>query len=141
MDGLVLQREIARRWPALAVIIMTGHGDIRMAVQAMRAGAVDFLEKPFEKAALIEAINRARHRPESAPTAGHSDAADLIRSLTEREHEVFVRLSEGHQNKVIAGQLQISTRTVEVHRARIMMKLHAKSLADLVKIALSQDRH
>ncbi len=139
MDGLALQREITRRGPSLPVIIMTGHGDVQMAVQAMRAGAIDFLEKPFEKTALIEAIDRARQPINLAAGAGPNNAS-LIESLTEREREVFALLSEGQQNKVIARQLRISARTVEVHRARIMAKLNVKNLAELVKAALSQNR-
>ena len=132
MDGLALQREINRTIPGLSVVIMTGHGDVPMAVQAMKEGAVDFLEKPFDKASVVSALEKAFAK--SAPA--ESSEANAHKPLTEREREVFDLLVEGHQNKVIAYKLGISTRTVEVHRGRIMQKLGAKSLADLVKHAL-----
>ncbi|MGZ5896054.1 MAG: response regulator transcription factor [Rhizomicrobium sp.] len=141
MDGLALQREINRIIPGLPVIIMTGHGDVPLAVQAMKAGAIEFLEKPFEKATLLDAIESAfqhvkvvadfsKSRPEQRPD----------RVLTDREREVFDLLIEGQQNKVIAHKLGISTRTVEVHRARVMEKLGARNLADLVKHSMSRRR-
>jgi len=137
MDGLALQREINRRWPALPVVIMTGHGDIQMAVQAMRAGAVDFLEKPFEKQALIEAIARAQ-RPSRAEALSRQPSQSVT-DLTDREREVFELLVEGHQNKMIAHRMGISVRTVEVHRARVMAKLRVHNLPELVKLALGRD--
>ena len=135
MDGLTLQREIRRRIPGLPVIMMTGHGDVPMAVQAMKDGAVEFLEKPFEKSALMGALENAFAQL-VAPAV--QQAAAARKPLTDREQAVFDLLVEGHQNKVIAHKLDISARTVEVHRARIMDKLGAKSLADLVKHALSK---
>ena len=136
MDGLALQREIGRRWPGLAVVIMTGHGDIPMAVKAMRAGAIDFLEKPFEKPALIEAIRRAlAHGGSSAAVPpAKIDPKDV---LTERELEVFRLLVEGDQNKVVAHKLNISVRTAEAHRSNLMSKLGARNLADLVRLSFS----
>ena len=136
MDGLALQREIGRRWPGLAVIIMTGHGDIPMAVKAMRAGAIDFLEKPFEKPALIEAIKRALALggSDAAVAATKPDPRDV---LTERELEVFRLLVEGDQNKVVAHKLNISVRTAEAHRSNLMSKLGARNLADLVRLSFS----
>ena len=136
MDGLALQREIGRRWPGLAVIIMTGHGDIPMAVKAMRAGAIDFLEKPFEKPALIEAIRRALAQGGSgaAVPAAKLDPKDV---LTERELEVFRLLVEGDQNKVVAHKLNISVRTAEAHRSNLMSKLGARNLADLVRLSFT----
>ena len=115
--------------------MMTGHGDVAMAVQAMKEGAIEFLEKPFEKAALMSALENAFSRvlPASATIEQR-----LKKSLTDREREVFNLLVEGHQNKMIAHKLGISARTVEVHRSRIMDKLGAKSLADLVKRSLSR---
>lgn len=138
MDGLALQREIGRRWPGLAVIIMTGHGDIPMAVKAMRAGAIDFLEKPFEKPALIEAIRRAlTHGGSSmAVPAVKLDPKDV---LTERELEVFRLLVEGDQNKVVAHKLNISVRTAEAHRSNLMSKLGARNLADLVRLSFTDN--
>jgi two-component system response regulator FixJ len=136
MDGLQLQREIGRRWPGLPVIIMTGHGDIPMAVKAMRSGAIDFLEKPFEKPALIEAIKRALAfgRSSSAAPAAKIDPKDV---LTERELEVFRLLVEGDQNKIVAHKLNISVRTAEAHRSNLMSKLGARNLADLVRMSFS----
>jgi len=135
MDGLALQLELKRTQPEVPVLIMTGHGDIPMAVQAMKAGAIDFLEKPFEKPALLAALERAF-------AVQSRDAADKFsehkrQELTERERAVFNLLVEGLQNKVIAHKLGISARTVEVHRRRVMEKTGARNLAELVKMALS----
>lgn len=132
MDGLQLQREIRRTMPGLPVIIMTGHGDVPMAVQAMKDGAVEFLEKPFEKATLLGALERALSRATGRPRQ------EPRKALTDREQEIFDLLVEGDQNKVVAHKLGISTRTVEVHRRHIMDKLEARNLADLVRHALSR---
>ena len=115
---------------------MTGHGDIPMAVKAMRAGAIDFLEKPFEKPALIEAIKRALALggSDAAVAATKPDPRDV---LTERELEVFRLLVEGDQNKVVAHKLNISVRTAEAHRSNLMSKLGARNLADLVRLSFS----
>jgi len=137
MDGLALQREINRTIAGLPVIIMTGHGDVPMAVQAMKDGAVEFLEKPFEKDMLLNALKRAFARNQKVPEQ-NSAAAEPRRPLTDREQEVLDLLAEGHQNKVVAHRLGISTRTVEVHRGRIMEKLNAKNLADLVRFSLNK---
>jgi two-component system response regulator FixJ len=134
MDGLQLQREIRRTMPGLPVIIMTGHGDVPMAVQAMKDGAVEFLEKPFEKTLLMEALETAFLRSTSPDRAKQEPR----KALTEREKEIFDLLVEGHQNKAVAHNLGISARTVEVHRRRIMEKLNARNLADLVRHALSR---
>ncbi|MEJ0028340.1 MAG: response regulator [Rhizomicrobium sp.] len=141
MDGLALQREINRTIPGLPVIIMTGHGDVPMAVQAMKEGAVEFLEKPFERAALLGALENAfAHAALATAAAVGTAAVDAAarRALTGREQDVFDLLVEGHQNKVIAHKLGISARTVEVHRARVMDKLGARSLADLVRLSLGR---
>lgn len=138
MDGLALQREIGRLWPGLPVVIMTGHGDVPMAVKAMRAGAIDFLEKPFEKPALIEAIKRALAHGGSSTGATHVAKADPKELLTEREFEVFRLLVEGDQNKVVAHKLNISVRTAEAHRSNLMSKLGARNLADLVRLSFSE---
>jgi two-component system response regulator FixJ len=141
MDGLALQREINRTIPGLPVIIMTGHGDVPLAVQAMKAGAIEFLEKPFEKATLLEAIETAfQHVKVAAEFSKSHSELRPERVLTEREKEVFDLLIEGQQNKVIAHKLGISARTVEVHRARVMEKLGARNLADLVKHSMSRRR-
>jgi two-component system response regulator FixJ len=139
MDGLTLQREINRTIPGLPVIIMSGHGDVAMAVQAMKEGAIDFLEKPFEKAALLDALKHAfSSRRAPPPKADETAEPPLRKPLTEREREVFDLLVQGHQNKVVAHKLGISTRTAEAHRARVMDKLDAKNLADLVRHSLSR---
>ena len=141
MDGLALQREINRLIPGLPVIIMTGHGDVPLAVQAMKAGAIEFLEKPFEKATLLDAIESAfQHVKVAADFSKSRPEQRPDRILTDREREVFDLLIEGQQNKVIAHKLGISTRTVEVHRARVMEKLGARNLADLVKHSMSRRR-
>jgi two-component system response regulator FixJ len=134
MDGLQLQREIRRTMPGLPVIIMTGHGDVPMAVQAMKDGAVEFLEKPFEKTILMKALEAAFLRSTTPDRAKQEPR----KALTEREQEIFDLLVEGHQNKAVAHKLGISARTVEVHRSRIMEKLNARNLADLVRHALSR---
>jgi two-component system response regulator FixJ len=141
MDGLALQREINQTIPGLPVIIMTGHGDVPLAVQAMKAGAIEFLEKPFEKATLLEAIEAAfQHAVVAREFARPQAELRPDRILTDREKEVFDLLIEGQQNKMIAHKLGISARTVEVHRARVMEKLGARNLADLVKHSLSRRR-
>lgn len=137
MDGLALQLELKRMQPDTPVLIMTGHGDIPMAVQAMKAGAIDFLEKPFEKPALIGALERA-FESGSRDSAGNQKFAELKRQkLTDRERVVLNLLVEGFQNKVVAHKLGISARTVEVHRRRVMDKMGAHNIAELVRMALS----
>jgi len=137
MDGLALQLELKRTQHDVPVLIMTGHGDIPMAVQAMKAGAIDFLEKPFEKPALLAALERA-FEAQTRDDAGNQKIGDHKRQeLTERERAVFNLLVDGLQNKVIAQKLGISARTVEVHRRRVMEKTGARNLAELVKMALS----
>jgi two-component system response regulator FixJ len=137
MDGFALQHEIARRWPGLPVVIMTGHGDIPMAVRAMRAGAIDFLEKPFEKPALLDAVRRALAESAAGARKTAGPGPDPRETLTERELEVFRLLVEGHQNKVVANRLGISVRTAEAHRAHIMSKLGVRNLAELVRLSLA----
>ncbi len=139
MSGLELQAKLADESFALPVIIMTGHGDVAMAVKAMKCGAVDFLEKPFKEEGLLTAIGLALERgrqvwEHEALAAKRSDQFAL---LTAREREVFSRLVEGKANKVIADELGISPRTVEIHRARVMDKLGVRTLPDLVRVALS----
>jgi two-component system response regulator FixJ len=137
IDGLTLQREINKTVRGLPVVIMTGHGDIPMAVQAMKDGAVEFLEKPFEQSVLLAALKNALSRHSRA--AGAAPQGKPRKALTDREQEVFALLVQGHQNKAVAHELGISTRTVEIHRGRIMDKLNARTLADLVR--LSMDRN
>jgi two-component system response regulator FixJ len=139
MSGMELQAKLADASFVLPVIIMTGHGDVAMAVEAMKCGAVDFLEKPFKEAALLEAILRAMERGRQAweHEALAAQRLNQLALLTAREREVFSRLVEGKANKVIADELGISPRTVEIHRARVMDKLGVRTLPDLVRVALS----
>jgi two-component system response regulator FixJ len=139
IDGLEVQRILAERGIAMPVIIMTGHGDISIAVQAMKAGAVDFLEKPFEKTVLIDAIERAFDRVRAAQGAAADEARAnlIIGALTGLEREVLEGLAQGLPNKTIAYDLGISSRTVEVHRANLMAKLHVHSLSDALRIAFA----
>ena len=141
MSGLELQEEIVRRDAHLPVIIITAHADVPLAVRAMKAGAIDFIEKPFDDGQLIGSI---RHAFEvGTRTRGRSAEAKLARDrlslLTSRERSVLDILVKGRSNKVAAYELGISPRTVEIHRAHIMDKLHASSLSDLVRIVLMAD--
>ena len=139
MDGLELQEELLRRKTGLPVIIMTGHGDVPLAVRAMKAGAVDFLEKPFNRAQLLASIEKALQRSEvvTESNAEAETAQARVAELTDRERDVFDLLVAGHQSKVIANKLSISPRTVQVHRGRVMHKLNVQSLQDLVRLALA----
>jgi len=139
MDGITLQKELAARRSPLQVVVMTGHADIPLAVGAMKAGAVDFLEKPFDEAILLESVRRAQDRASSAgdQVKEARTAAARIALLTERERQVLDLIVAGKANKVIAHELSISPRTVEIHRARVMEKMDAGNLADLVRKALS----
>jgi FixJ family two-component response regulator len=137
MDGMHLQTELSRRGIPLPVIILTGHGDIPLSVRAIKAGAVDFLTKPVTGAALVESVRAAL--AESARLSSQVEAtlsaATRLASLTERERDVMVLAIQGLANKEIARRLDISHRTVEVHKARIMQKTGAETLVDLAKIA------
>ena len=137
MSGLDLQRELARRGSPLPVVLVTGHGDIPMAVAALKAGAQDFLEKPVDDEALVAAIQRAL-----ATSARRQEAASAVAALrgrharlTAREAQVMALVVAGHSNVSIAGQLGLSQRTVEHYRAQVMIKLEAASLAALVQAA------
>lgn len=139
MDGLEVQRELGERGIAMPVVVMTGHGDVAIAVRAMKAGAVDFIEKPFEKATLLDAIDSAFER--IAETQGRAsratDAAVRIAALSAREQDVLKGLARGLPNKTIAYDLGISPRTVEVHRANLMTKLGVRGLSEALRIAFS----
>lgn len=139
MDGLEVQQALRERGVTLPVIILTGHGDVSVAVQAMKAGAIDFLEKPFEKQVLMAALDTAFQRIEDANVqqAQASDAAVRIAVLSPREREVLEGLVQGLPNKTIAYDLGISPRTVEVHRANLMTKLGVSSLSDALRIAFA----
>ncbi|BCI72764.1 response regulator [Sphingomonas sp. S17] len=139
MDGLEVQREMAAHGIAMPVIVLTGHGDIATAVLAMRQGAIDFLEKPFEKAALLAALDRGfgtLDRREVASTSAQ-EARVRIAALTPREQDILRGLVRGHPNKTIAFDLGISARTVEVHRAHVMTKLGVHSLSDALRLAFA----
>lgn len=133
MDGLEFQEKLALKRIDVPVIVMTGHADVPLAVRAMKAGAVDFIEKPFSDDAILASIDTA-----TARSAWMVDPALMARveSLTPREREVLELLIVGHPNKVIAHRLDISPRTVEIHRAHVMEKTQAKSLPELVRITM-----
>ena len=139
MDGLEVQAELRDRGLSMPVIVMTGHGDVGLAVRAMKAGAIDFLEKPFQKSQLIEAIEDGFARMELAARrhAHKEEARARLAVLTPRELDVLIGLVEGRPNKAIAQALGISPRTVEVHRANLMAKLDVPSLSDVLRIAFA----
>jgi two-component system response regulator FixJ len=137
IDGLAVQRQLHADGVLLPVVIMTGHGDIDMAVTAMRGGAVDFIEKPFEKAALLASLGRAEEQAEVNLASGsqRDQARARLNILTDREQDVLKGLVSGLPNKTIAYDLGISPRTVEIHRGNLMQKLNARSLSEVLRIA------
>ena len=139
MDGLQVQEKLHATGVALPVVIMTGHGDVALAVQAMKAGAVDFIEKPFEKAVLLAALEEGFRRLDRAEATGDRvrDAATRLQALTPREREVLDGLARGLPNKTVAYELGISARTVEIHRANVMTKLGARSFSEALRIAFA----
>ena len=139
MDGLELQEELNRRSGALPVIVVTGHADVPLAVRAMKAGAVDLIEKPYDDALLLASVRRALARAQSVrEQVAVADAAKArIANLSARERQVLDLLVAGQPNKIIAYELDISPRTVEIHRAHVMEKMEAKSLSDLVRAAIA----
>jgi two-component system response regulator FixJ len=136
MDGLTLLKKLRAERSELPLILITGHGDIPLAVAAMKAGAVDFLEKPFEAEALLSAIEASLRRPAHPSPPGEASAVAVrcLETLTAREREVLERLVAGESNKEAAMSMGISHRTVEFHRAHIMEKTGAKGLPDLVRL-------
>jgi two-component system response regulator FixJ len=142
LNGLELQRRMSELDIRLPVIVMTGHGDVPIAVEALKAGAVDFLEKPFEEQHLLAAVASAI----AVSQVAHDEAAAVagiaarIATLTPREREVLDHLVAGQPNKTIAYDLGSSPRTVEVHRARVMEKMGARSLPELVRMTIAVDR-
>lgn len=139
MSGLDLQALLAPLPLSPPIVIVTGHGDVPMAVRAVKAGAVDFIEKPFHDQALLDAVHRAlaedaRRRGDAMAAA---DIDERLDRLTRREREVLEQIVAGSRNKVIAADLGISQSTVEAHRAKIMEKLEARSLSDLMRIVLA----
>lgn len=135
MTGLELQQELGKRGVVLPIIFITGHGDVRMSVKAMKAGAVNFLEKPFSNEELVTVLREAFARVDEN-IKRHDDVVELksrVDSLTEREQEVMACVVAGMSNREMADQMGVSDRTVEVHRARVMKKMGAESLPDLVR--------
>jgi two-component system response regulator DctR/two-component system response regulator FixJ len=138
MSGLDLQRELGRRGSPLPTVIITGHGDVPLAVAALKAGAVDFLEKPFDSDAILASIEQALRRIGRKRDSGfdRAEVAARAASLSSREREVMDLVVAGHPNKVAAHRLGIAVRTVEIHRARVMEKLGARNLSELVRMAI-----
>jgi two-component system response regulator FixJ len=137
MTGLELLQELKTKACGLPAIVITGHGDVPLAVEAMKAGAVDFIEKPFDEAEILRAVETALRR--GSETAGGEDPriTAKLASLSERERQVLEGLIAGHPNKTIAYDLGISPRTVEVYRANLMAKMEAKSLSELIRMAIA----
>ena len=138
MSGLELQRELNLRGATIPVIFITGHGDIPMAVEAMQHGAHDFLQKPFRDEDLIERVRRALTKDAKSRAAleEHKAIRGRLDSLTPREREVLALMARGKPNKIMAHELGVSQRTVEIHRARVMEKSGASSLAELVRMVM-----
>jgi two-component system, LuxR family, response regulator FixJ len=140
MDGLTLVAKLHERGVQLPIVVITGHGDVAMAVAAMKAGAVDFLEKPFDDEIFLTTVRDALVRSESGalPRAAAADGLEgKLALLSERERQVLDRLIEGEANKVIAINLGISPRTVEIYRAKVMTKMEATSFADLIRTVVA----
>ena len=138
MSGIDLLRRLKEMGIGLPVIVITGHGDVPLAVEAMKFGAVDFLEKPFNDDVLLASVRSALDRSEASAQL-ETERAEIrarIALLTNREHEVLDGLVAGHPNKIIAFDLKISPRTVEIYRANVMTKMKAASLSELVRMAL-----
>jgi RNA polymerase sigma factor (sigma-70 family) len=138
MSGLELQEHFVQHQIKIPIIIITGHGDVPMAVRAMKAGAVDFIEKPFNDELLLESIRNALllDVEQRSTQSGRAEIATRLAHLTPREHEVMEMVTDGRSNKEIAVTLGVSAKTVEAHRARVMEKMQADSLAGLVKMAM-----
>lgn len=139
MDGMELQKKLNEKHSILPIIFVTGHGDVPMAVDAMKEGAVDFIQKPYREEALLEKIEAAL-KQDLEQRKSLDEKQEIIRrvkSLTPREHEIMDRMIAGQANKVIAIELEISQRTVEIHRSRVMHKMGTHSLAHLVRMVLS----
>ncbi len=139
MDGLELQQKLIELGVGFPVIVMTGHADVPIAIKALKAGAADFIEKPFDHEILVASIRRALEAGERRAHA-HAAAAEIetrLNSLTARERQVLDALVGGASNKSIGRDLGMSPRTVEVHRARIMLKMQARSLSELIRLVLA----
>ncbi len=138
MSGIDLLRKLKELQVSLPVIVITGHGDVPLAVEAMKAGAADFLEKPFDDDAILSAIRSAlaANRSDGKKSTERAEISERLKSLSQREHQVLECLVAGQPNKIIAHNLGISPRTVEIYRANVMTKMQAKSLSELVRMAL-----
>jgi two-component system response regulator FixJ len=138
IDGLELLQTLSARGPLPPVIVMTGHGDVPMAVQAMKLGARDFIEKPFDTTDLITSIRECLGQTANSTTISPDrEISQRLARLTPREREILEQLVIGRSNKTIARELAISPRTVEIHRARVMQKMRAGSLSQLVRMAFA----
>ena len=142
MSGLELQEELARRGVTLPIVFITGHGDVPMAVSTMKKGAADFIEKPFDQASLKKLVDRLLERARSEAEVAQRKRmnAALLSQLTPREQQVLGRISAGRLNKQIASDLGISIKTVEAHRANIMTKVRANTVADLMRVVLQAEQ-
>lgn len=138
INGLELQQELRRRGVELPILLISGHGDVAIAVEAMKFGAFDFIQKPFLDQTLLDSVRRAINVDANRRRAlcTHGDLRRRFQTLTARENQVLALIVDGCTNKFIAATLDMSERTVEVHRARLMEKLEARSLAQLVRMAL-----
>jgi two-component system, LuxR family, response regulator FixJ len=143
MSGLELQQVLAEQAIAIPILFMTGHGDVSMAVQAMKSGAVDFIEKPFKDQAVLDAValgmRRSEHWLQEAALRSH--AAALLATLSPREREVATLVARGQPNKLVAARLGISEKTVHIHRQRVMEKAGISSAAELARLMLAADPH
>jgi two-component system response regulator FixJ len=137
MNGVELARKLKSGGAACPVILITGHGDVALAVEAMKAGAIDFIEKPFDDSALLGAIRAALESRPAADNSARNEAQARLAELSPRERDVLQGLVAGKINKVIAHELSISPRTVEVYRANLMAKTGARSMSELMRIALA----
>ena len=138
LSGMEVQKQLIERQASLAIVFVTGHGDIPMAVEALHLGAFDFVQKPFTEEEILDRVRRALEADQEreALRAARQAVEDRHASLTPREREVMASVIRGHANKVIGFDLNLSQRTVEIHRARVMEKMQARSLADLVRMGM-----
>jgi FixJ family two-component response regulator len=138
MSGLDLQAELARRGAGLPTIVVTGHAEVPMAVRAVKAGAIDFIEKPFSDQLLLDRVRQALEidRQDREVRRRREEARRRLESLTAREREVLALVVAGKANKEVAASLGLSTKTVEVHRAHVMSKMEVESLAELIRVAI-----
>jgi two-component system response regulator FixJ len=136
ITGIELLRKMRAKACHIPAIVITGHGDVPLAVEAMKAGAADFIEKPFDEEAILDAVKTALGQSDEGQDSDHAAVNARIAGLSERERQVLEGLVAGHSNKVIAAALSISPRTVEVYRANVMSKMQARSLSELIRMAI-----